>query len=354
MTNKLDLDRPIFIVGAGRTGTTLMRSLLSAHSRIAITPETHFLKRAESWGGLSSGFCDDFDHFWTKFSSWVRFKDLGVDSERCLELIGDHDGKVKYRDIFAAILRAYQEREGKPRAGEKTPKHTHYIGTLLEWFPDAKIIAMVRDPRAVVASRVKIPWVTRTFCKVSLKDGVLLGKRVMAVVHFAREWREIYCNVLPRWREDERMMLIHYESLVGAPREHMSQVCAFIGEEFEPEMTSAGTRSSVPPEAARMDSEEFDKWREEHHQRSVAPISSDSVEKWKVELSSTELAIVEGICGREMVEHGYQPELPRHRRAWGKALVRGLGAGARLESAGRKLARRVTGRVRGVAPPGDS
>lgn len=43
------LQRPVFIAGAGRSGTTLMR-LLSAHSRICVRPETHFMARAEKWG----------------------------------------------------------------------------------------------------------------------------------------------------------------------------------------------------------------------------------------------------------------------------------------------------------------
>ena len=40
-----NISRPVFIVGPGRSGTTLLRSLLSAHSRITVTPETHVLAR---------------------------------------------------------------------------------------------------------------------------------------------------------------------------------------------------------------------------------------------------------------------------------------------------------------------
>lgn len=74
---------PIFIVGAGRSGTTLIRSLLSAHSRIAVTPETHFLKVAQQNGGLRDGAPAHFEAFWRGFSQSQRFKDLGVSPERC-------------------------------------------------------------------------------------------------------------------------------------------------------------------------------------------------------------------------------------------------------------------------------
>lgn len=135
---------PIFIMGPGRSGTTLVRSMLSAHSRIAITPETHFMQWVDQREDVRTA-PNNFASFWSKYTAWVRFADLGVDAGRCLELI-DLQGERNFENIFRAVLAAYMERTGKPRVGEKSPSHVRYIGTLLNWFPEARILVMLRDP----------------------------------------------------------------------------------------------------------------------------------------------------------------------------------------------------------------
>lgn len=57
------LQRPAFIAGTGRSGSTLMRSLLSAHPRTCVSPETHYMARAEKWGFRDRNAPLDFDRY---------------------------------------------------------------------------------------------------------------------------------------------------------------------------------------------------------------------------------------------------------------------------------------------------
>ncbi|CAN5320167.1 hypothetical protein BH23BAC3_BH23BAC3_32940 [soil metagenome] len=101
-------EAPIFIVGPGRSGTTLMRKMISAHSRISITPETHFMKRVDKRGDIN-GSPKDFDAFWEEYTSWIRFTYLDIDPDYCLRLI-DESGERSFKNIFQAVITAYKEK----------------------------------------------------------------------------------------------------------------------------------------------------------------------------------------------------------------------------------------------------
>ena len=313
----LPLDQPFFIVGDGRSGTTLLRSLLSAHPRLTVTPETHYMERAESEGGLAAGAPPDFDAFWQRYTDWSRFADLGVDADRCLELV-DSQGDRTFEHVFVAVLAAYAERAGKPRVGEKTPGHSRFLDRLLEWFPEARAVVLRRDPRAVVASQMLTPWVESSIRRPSLRHGWLAVSRASAFVDQALEWSEIYEVVVPPWADDDRVLIVSYEALVGDTESELKAICTFLGEDFDPNMTTGRSNDNVFEPVGTKPS--MAGWVKEHHERSLAPVSTDSMDRWRHQLNRAQVGIVEGICRSGMRQAGYQPSQP--------AVVRAAGAGA--------------------------
>ncbi len=149
--------------------------ILDRHSRIAIATENHYLGHLLPWEGARHYF--------------RRVGDLRDDAavRRLVELIYSGEmqrrsrlrelspywrwltGKVPRADLearllasdrterglFEAFLRIYADRRGKTIMGEKTPAHLAYVETLLEWFPDARVIHCMRDPRAVYVSELR-------------------------------------------------------------------------------------------------------------------------------------------------------------------------------------------------------
>ncbi len=195
-------EAPIFVFGAGRSGTTLLRSLLSAHPRIAVTPETHFMKQAARFGDLTTGQIYDVNTFWAKYRSLTRFRDLDVDADRCRRLMDEAagDGPITLKIMFEAVLAAYLEQAGKARVGEKSPSHVHYARPLLDWWPDARAVIIRRDPRAVVASQLKSPWVAERLSRASLSTGYLVGSRRAEVARYAGDWAQHLRHPRPRAR----------------------------------------------------------------------------------------------------------------------------------------------------------
>ena len=137
---------PIFIVGMPRSGTTLMSSLLAAHPQITIPlSETKFLCE---WikKDNDSNAPQDFDSFWNDYIHSERFSYLGIDANNVLQKILSYED-ITYGNIFNSILDEYAEKMDKKRWGEKTPDHWRFADVLLDWYPKAKVIWIVRDPK---------------------------------------------------------------------------------------------------------------------------------------------------------------------------------------------------------------
>ena len=337
------LDRPIFIVGPGRSGTTLLRSLLSAHSRIAVTPETHFMKMAEAWQ-RRHGEASDLEAFWEAYGNSVRFRDLGVSALRCRALI-EQQGGYSVEAIFRAMLAAYLERAEKARIGEKTPSHCRYLGTLLEWFPDARVLYTQRDPRAVVASQMHTWYTAANLTPFSWREGLAVGSRAREIAFYARDWARIYAVHLAPWRHDPRVRRVVYEDLVQHPARELEAICSFLEEPFEPSMLAERSSRSVPDAAATLGDRAVDQWRAAHHARSRGSISADSAEKWREELSPAELAVVEGCCAPAMRAFGYAPVTPPAVRLRGRLRAGAVEMAAAAEG-GVRTAYRRRGRMR--------
>lgn len=324
MTDPITFSRPIFIVGPGRSGTTLLRSLLSAHSRIAVTPETQFMARAEAWG-LKNGSPNDFDAFWENYTSWLRFRDLGVSADRCRELI-EQQGEHSFAAVFKAVLAAYGEKEGKPRIGEKSPSHVRFLPTLLDWFPDAQVLVTQRDPRAVIASQVNTYYVQKKLKPRSLRHSFFSDKREQEILHYAKEWVADFEERLKPWKDDPRFHTVVYEDFVQNPEQEVRTIFDFLGERFEPSVLTERNDDTVPPPAAQNQDRQWEQWRSEHHAKTLQDISADSLNKWKSQLTKTEVALIEGCCAESMNRFGYAPSLtPRLLRA-GRAAASVLGS----------------------------
>lgn len=323
------LDAPIFIVGPGRSGTTLVRSLLSAHSRIAMPPETHFMKLAERHGALYHA-PRDFAAFWQELTESNRFRNVGIDAARCRARL---NGQQSAQAVFASILATYAECCDKPRAGEKTPGHVNYLPTLLDWFPDARVIVMRRDPRAVVASQLKTPWAQSQMTPRSLRDGIFVKSRVAQVAAYAEDWRRIHEDIAPIHDGDARVTVLGYEDLVRDPEGELRKLCAFLDEAFEPAMLTDRSRDTVPQPAATHEmSDTWREWSNSHNARTFEPVSNDSLDVWRGELSARDVALIEDRCANGMAAAGYARIQSLLRRRTGRLGLRVFDAAGRAET----------------------
>ena len=213
---------PIFVIGCPRSGTTLLTLMLSAHSRIAIPPETRFLlpvfRRRRSFGDLT-----DKGNRRRLARTLVRpkgtkFRHLGLDRERVKKGVGA--GPPTIGSALGAVYRAYAAEQGKPRWGDKQPTYFRNVDVLRELFPDAVFVHLVRDGRDCVASLKGMRWWHQ------------------GIVGAAATWvHSVDCARRAQQRlPAERFLQVRYEDLVADPRAELERLCAFLGEGFEEEM----------------------------------------------------------------------------------------------------------------------
>jgi len=202
-------NKPIFIVGSERSGTTLMRSLINAHPNISCGEETHFLSCLEGIVG----------------AKWRLIKDYPFEKEYWYEQI---------RELFDGFKTETAEKQGKSRWGDKTPIYVLRLDFINQLFPDCQVIHMIRDGRDVVASSME-----RWGYKRGLTATKRWGKSVRAGRSFGRSVSQ------------ERYIEIRYEDLVVAPESTMQQVCQFLQEPWEPALLEQGIYRDANTEKRR-------------------------------------------------------------------------------------------------------
>lgn len=282
---KLDKKRftdcsPIFIAGSVRSGTTLLQLLLNAHPNIAIFGELHYfdqiLQIKHSVPPVTS------DEGFESFLSLVRNVDnyqYIPDAENFFDVVKENFKNIENRtceDFFRCVLEEYARSQGAQRFGEKTPTNIRYLEQLIDIFPHAKIIHIIRDPRDVVASSITMPW--------TANDAVIN----------AYKWK---CDILYSQSflsRTESYMELCYEDLVHETADQLKRICGFVNEEYDSRMLEfyKTSRTYVKNEP----------WKE----TTQSPINKSAINRWSRELSAPQVFLVEKIVGSFMDRFRYE------------------------------------------------
>lgn len=277
---------------------------MSSHPQIAIAPETHycnrFIQHTYTKGPLDLSI---FRSFWSTFSESERFKELGVNAT-VIEHNVYESGDLSLSNTFKLVLREYARLQGRARWGEKTPHHYMYIRLLLQWFPEARILVMVRDPRAVCNSLLVVPWRKWDWRGVGSLEPRSL-KRMRRLYLDAVQWQRHVDDLRLRWSEDPRIRIVTYESLVQKPDVVVRQVCEFVEEDFVESMLGDRSQSTVSRDYSSY-SHGADPWTRNHLASTIAPVTTAPVEKWKNTLFNWEVQCIEQACASGMQWLEYQ------------------------------------------------
>lgn len=258
-----------------------MQLMLHSHPRIAIPPENRFVLSAYY---ERTGFGDLREpnnrrvlaRFIVKRKR-TQFRDYGLDKRQITKAIAA--GPPTVGGALAIVFRAYAERFGKERWGDKRPGYHSYVPALVRMFPDAQFIQLVRDGRDCVASLKKMPWWRRDIYQSVVEWN-------LAVDNARRSARRLSAD---------RFHQIRYEDLVADPERELKALCAFLGEEYDPAMIA-------PKEVADVAVPERKKWHENTHR----DVSESAIGKWQQALEPEELALCETVMGKRLRAQGYE------------------------------------------------
>ena len=207
------------IVGAPRSGTTLLRFMVDAHPEVAIPPETGFLALGARAGDGSVDAREQFFQAVTAFPpDMPAWDDFGVPRDAfraALAAIDPFTPAAGYR----AFYRLYARRFGKPRWGDKTPAYCYCMTEIAAVLPEARFVHVIRDGRDVCLS-----WRQTWFSP---------GSRVEEQ---AASWTRFVAAARAQGARCPHYLEIRYEDLILDPAGTLARVCDFIELPFDAAM----------------------------------------------------------------------------------------------------------------------
>ncbi len=215
---------PLFIVGMQRSGTKLIRDLLNRHERISLPYyESRFIPEVYKKYGKQFELSPET---WERVMEEVQETPLIRGRKKEGKLFQKERYRTfDYRELVKRILRDHGPKDpGKKEDliwGDKTPAYIHNIPELVELFPQAKFIHIIRDPRDFALS------VKNRAGKDPLRAAALWESSV-------RRCKRDLEELLP----SDRFIEIFYESLLQEPERVMKGVSSFLDCTYHPDMLS--------------------------------------------------------------------------------------------------------------------
>ncbi|MGF1497717.1 MAG: sulfotransferase [Elainellaceae cyanobacterium] len=244
---------PIFLVGAERSGTTVLRLMLDHHPQIA--------------------WCNEFEYAVDQISPDGQWPDL----QAYYAWLGTHrifqaaqfaiDTTLDYPELVNSFLLQKRDRTQKPIIGATVHRH---FDRLLHVWPEARFIHIIRDGRDVARSCIGMGWAGNVWC------GVERWMEAEAL------WEALRPSLTP-----DRYTEVTYEELIANPKETLTRLSKFIGVPYDSAMISYAEKSTYDlPDPA-------------------------FIQQWRRKLSEFEIRLVESRIGEQLATRGYElSELP--------------------------------------------
>jgi sulfotransferase family protein len=272
----------VFVVGSPRSGTTLLYDMLLSAGNFAVylTESNVFSLLAQRFGDLKSR-----DHRQKLIRVWLGsklFRASGLDPELIERRIAEEC--TNYGQFLRITMEEIARSQGMRRWAENTPEHLIYLPMIRATLPDALVVHMIRDGRAVALSLDKrtdrglrtMPW---------NKDQNLF------VQGLYWEW------IVRRGRKYGRALgpdyiEVRFEDLILQPRPTLAALSEFLDQQLDYDrIQQVGYGSVSKPNTS---------FRQEPEAASFDPVS-----RWRSSFSQSQLEMFEGLVGSYLEELGY-------------------------------------------------
>lgn len=274
-------DNPVFIVGTERSGSNLMRLILNSHPNISVPHPPHILHNFSPLKGVYGDLENDanFHHLVDDILQFVNGHihpwPITLSREKIISKADSRD----LLTVFSLIYDEYLASTDKQRWGCKSTFVINHVEKILDRYPNAKFLWLIRDPRAVAASfRQSVfgpfhPYFSACLWRDQQTEGLRLEKNLS---------RDI-------------LIRIRYEDLLTDSKGCVKNICSFLEEPFDEKML----RYYETPEAAKTASLSRD-WS-----NTALPILPDKAKKYSTDFTTGEIYIVESTVGNLLGEFGY-------------------------------------------------
>lgn len=296
-----EFGKMIFIVGNSRSGTTMMGRILGNHQDIFTFGELHFF--GQLWSPVYSSQIDINDAvelasklFCIQCEGYRTHGDANTfkkDAQLFCGTIPNYP--IDPAMLFSEFLSYVALKNSKSIPCDQTPRNVFYIDVILNNFPDAKIINMIRDPRDVLLSQ-KSKWKRR-----------YLGGTDLSIKESIRDWVNYHpitiskiwntaITVAGKFSDHSNVITIYFEKLLSNPESTVREICDFVDINYTPSLLQVPqVGSSVgedKPAKLGINPERAGNW---NHKDNTTKL-----------LNSSDIYITQKLNGNLMKKHNYQ------------------------------------------------
>lgn len=290
-----------FIIGIGRSGTTILNKILNSHPAIHALPEANFLLF----------FLSDYKNV-TRFKKEhieLMFQQIGIfalshplvgweldmakSKEKMIRLVEEKEMSYAAlcKSIYSEIKVSGKDKSNATMLIDKNPAFTLSVDQLEKNFPESKFILLVRDYRANVLSRKQNAY---------LKSPKVTYNATRWLVFNEIAWT--FCQKHP-----QKVLLMRYEDLVSDYEASMKKVFSFLSVKEEDMKETELSEVDV----TKMDiAEEHKKYFKKKYDDLSKPINTSRVSAWQTELSEKEITECDAICAGFAKVYGYEAFSP--------------------------------------------
>ncbi len=274
-----------FILGMGRSGTTLLTNMLNSHPKVIATPENEFMlfsyssflkKRFDNETTIKA-FLNLFSYNFSKIVSiWKPSADLKKDIYQLQDKTYANVCKLTYLNFPLA----HKNKADVSYVIDKNPIYSLHIDKMNAIYPNSKYIVLVRDFRDNAVSRKKYG---------NTKDSIFM---------LAASWNYFYKQIFSSLKKhDINHINIRYEDLASNPENTLKTICSYLNIEYSESMLHFQEHIDKTKDYAKqnLSSEVFEKITE-MHSNLYKDVNTNRVKSYEKELDTKEISILNFFC----------------------------------------------------------
>jgi hypothetical protein len=285
-----------FIVGMGRSGTTMLTNMLNLNPKVIACPENEFVMFAYS-DFKDKDFTDEkvvnefIDLFEYKFSKIISFWKPGKELRKSILNLKDKSFTNVCKQVYLNYPFVINNIENISCIVDKNPIYSLYLDELNRLFPGSKYIVLTRDYRDNALSRKKY------------------SDKAASIYTLGASWNYYYNSIFKSVKKNNlNYYVLRYEDLVNMPTESLLKLCNFMGLEFDDKMLHfQGLAKDIKKYIQEnLPGNEYNKLKTMHHNLENT-ITENRVDAYKKELSEKEITILDSICYKVGKNFNYFP-----------------------------------------------
>ena len=289
-----------FIIGIGRSGTTILNKILNSHPSIHSLPEANFLvfflhdyKNITKFNQNHIELIFEQIQLFSLSHPWVGWEfDLQNTKTKLLNLVSK--GELSYEELCKIIYTDFKvfgmNKSSSSILVDKNPSYTLFVKHLSNHFPKAKFIFLLRDYRANILSR---------------KQSVYLkSPEVVFNSYRCKLFNQLAANFAIK--HPDKVLLLKYEDLVVDSEKEIVRICEFLGVKKEDFNTQVAPDHKVDFSNYILDEKYQERFQKKYSDLN-RPLNSSRLNSWETQLTKSEIELCDTMCSDFATQFGYQP-----------------------------------------------